>query len=307
MQMYKTNAKDLETFKNSTTVFILSEVYDTATNEKILKNAWTVTPYKIVKYKDFNFKDYLDGKHSFAYLQAYRSESKTGTIYYGSYITFCIYDIEDKLKEIEKLEKKSDKKKEDYNIFKEDRTAIANITLFPNTEMTRALSTNDLKEAEKILWEKEAFIDYKAGYLRNYFQAISKFIDTNSPGGMYREGCTPEVKNLKKSTLFMSYLTAVQSGTWKTDETKVAEEIAGLFKDYKYKHEILDDDALSAKIMSGEEFYYLRFIRDNSERFINVVNSKTGEIVYKNYHPGGYDFKPDHLKDLKKAVDTGKM
>jgi hypothetical protein len=88
---------------------------------------------------------------------------------------------------------------------------------------------------------------------------------------------------------------------------KKATDKKELFKDYKYKYEYIDTDVLSKKIIDGEELYYLRYAMENGQKYLHVVNSKTGEVVYKNYHPMSYNLNADNMEEIKKAIEKGKV
>jgi hypothetical protein len=41
----------------------------------------------------------------------------------------------------------------------------------------------------------------------------------------------------------------------------------------------------------------------NAERFLQIVNSKTGEIIYRNYMTGiSYNLKSKHISDLNSKI-----
>ena len=45
---------ELERFKNTETIFVLSSVYDRAEYERILRDSWDVTPYRIIDLHNFD-------------------------------------------------------------------------------------------------------------------------------------------------------------------------------------------------------------------------------------------------------------
>ena len=47
----------------------------------------------------------------------------------------------------------------------------------------------------------------------------------------------------------------------------------------------------------------MRYVQTNSEKFIQVVNSITGEVIYRDYIPGlSYKIKAKNLEYLNKVV-----
>lgn len=318
----RTDKKDvLDSFKATETIFILSNAYETQVYDNILKDVWKVTPYKIVRIEDFNPLEYLDGKHSFAMLDGNVVMKKSGT-YLHSYMSFFMFNQEDKLKEIEKYKKKTGKKKDEYDLMREERITIADFFLYKNQDFirnnesgrihTNATADNSIRMTkyltDEMYQDGAVFHNYNPGFLKNYFQKVNALITEGTTYGLYGGGCTPEVKQLKNKTLYvpqyvgLKYNSLSRTETDKTEENKVA-----LFKDYKYKFEYVDTATLSDRIMAGEEFYYLRYVMENAQKYVQVVNSKTGEIVYKNYHPMSYNLKEDNMEEIKNAIDKGKV
>ncbi|HRV55265.1 MAG TPA: hypothetical protein P5264_06980, partial [Mangrovimonas sp.] len=74
---------------------------------------------------------------------------------------------------------------------------------------------------------------------------------------------------------------------------------------YDYNYKFIDNDKLDEKILSGEEFYYLKYVRVNSQKFVSIINGKTGEVVYRNYYAGtafSYNLKSKNIKQLNGLI-----
>ncbi|MFL0124072.1 hypothetical protein V2590_05235, partial [Tenacibaculum maritimum] len=99
------------------------------------------------------------------------------------------------------------------------------------------------------------------------------------------------------------YMTIKYSGWMGQDSEEDDENIKDIFRKYDYGYEIISDEEISNKILNNEEFYYLRYVRMNTERFLQVVNSKTGEIIYRDYIMGlSYRIKSKHIKKLSRKI-----
>jgi len=300
----------IDAFKNTETVFILSNVFDSNAYDKILKDSWTVTTYKIVNINEFNLEDYLDGKHSFVYIDHNRYVSTRNVLVISS-LEFFMFDTEAKKKEIEKLKKKSPKKQKDYIIMNEERINIASIELFYNdNEDDYPVQSKNIP----ISWtyNNDLFENYKLGFLKNYFQEVSSFISENKGRGMYGGECTPEIKNIKNHTLYISdFALGTPDPTKSTKDQskeKIEKQKIEVFREYKYKYELTNNEAINTKILNGDEFYYMRFFTIGYQKFIEIINSKTGNIIYKTYKPGvGFDLESKHLKEIANTALTGKI
>jgi hypothetical protein len=289
-------------FKKTKTIFILSNVFTVEEYTKVISDSWTITPFEIVNIKDVDLSNYDLEKTSFALLgaQIVNIQKSSGMNYnkYFTYFDFFIYERDKKKKEIEKYKNMSDNKKEKYNILNYYKDNFARFYLLPNSDLLLSLYNGD---ASFDIFSKESFYNYKLGFLKNYFQFINNKMDKNESYWFYQNTTTSEFKELKSKTLYIpSYISEHLSGDDKMYTKSIFEE---LFADYEYKYEFIEDNILNQKILAGEEFYYLRYARVNTERFLQVVNSKNGEIIYADYITGlSVSLKPKHIKELSKAV-----
>ncbi|MCF6308404.1 MAG: hypothetical protein L3J09_10660 [Flavobacteriaceae bacterium] len=297
----------LKRFKKTETIFLLSKVYDKAEYEKILKDSWNVTPYKIVDVENFDIEDYLSDKYSIAQLGGFKrvKQMKNGgtSTSLFTYIDFIIYDSD---KIYEKLNKLSPKKraKKKSEIISDYSLNIARFYIYPKDDFITTSRSLDMDKIVYSLFMEDVFFNYKPGLLKNYFQKVNNLIKNEEIYWMYKDDYLPEIKKLKKNKLYIpSYMVIKYNGWTGQDSGENEEGVQKVFGKYDYKYEIISDDDLSDKIMNNEEFYYLRYVRMNAERFLQVVNSKTGEIIYRNYITGfSYSLKSKHIKDLNSKI-----
>jgi len=285
---------DIETFnafKKTTTVFVLSDLYDYEAYDNVLKEVWTVTPYKIVNYKDYKESEYKNEKYSVAILAGLKKtfENSKGGEWY-------------KIRFFLKLEMFY-KKKGKYKTKK-----IAKIFFYPKDEIVWDVIASETKD-EKVLNTKwftdDVYFTYNRGFLKNYLQKINELITNNQSFWMYKSYSKPKLKELTKRILYIPMYVTSKFNALKGEDGKVEnKEILELLKIYKYKYKIIDDEILSDKIIDNEDIYYLRYSRIVTERFIEIVNAKTGEVVYKEYKAGllNYNIKEKNIKSLNKAI-----
>jgi len=300
--------ESLSKFKGTQTIFLLSNVYDTKTYEELLKDTWTVTPFKVIKYEDFNPQEYVSGAYSFVTLAGSRVQTAQQSVYHSAYMHFFMFNTKAKEKELKKWAKKPEEKKKEYNLMAEDRIDIGSVTLCVSPRFIEAMYFTP-KEAWKVMYEEDTFPNYKLGFLKNYFQKMSNVISEGKGRPACETECTPELKALKKQTLYIpnfiieEYINMALKGNKAEDEG-----FKKLFKEYKYKYEIIDDETINIKILAGEEFYYVRFIEALPIKHLQVVNSKTGDLLFSHCLFGlDAHIKPNNLKDIKTAIDTGKF
>lgn len=304
----KIDGKDLERFYKTKTIFLFSNIYDKSIYEEVLKNSWTVTPYEIVAIDDFNLYKYLDGSYSFASIGSQtitrQKKNNFNSTFLYCYFDFYMFDEKEKKEELEKLAKKSEKKIKNYNVLVANKINLARIYLYPKDDFIDKIYKESNENVSGALVNEDMFFNYKPGFLVNYFQKVNQLLKDKQTNWMYAKEAKSELANLRTATLYVPEYLANNYRAWKLrDDHKTEEEKVEFFSKYKYKYQYIDDDEVSKKILNNEEFYYLRYARTNSERFLQVINSKTGEIVYSDYMAGlSYQLKEGHIKDLSEKI-----
>lgn len=297
----------LKKFKNTETIFVLSDVYNKEDYEKILEDTWNVTPYKIVQLDKFEIEDYLSDKYSIAQLGGFLKTTSMGSGSYTSLYTYVDFKIYDSVKIKEKLKKLSSKKREKRkaDIIDDYSSDIARFYIFPKDDFIHTSISEGLGDTFNSMYKDEVFFNYKPGFLKNYFQKINGLIQDEVVYWMYEDDYLPELKELSTNILYVpSYMTIKYNGWTAQDSEADDENIDEIFKNYNHKYVIIDDQELNDKIMNNEKVFYLRYVRMNTERFLQIVNSKNGEIIYRNYIPGlSYKIKSKHLNELNKKID----
>lgn len=282
--------------------------------EKILKEVWKITPFKVVTPDEFNFGDYLSEAYSFATLTVkltYRQDkyyrTKPSVVY--PYIDFYVYDIEKKKKEIEKdFKKKARNSKYDIEVLSEHRLHVARINFHCKGIVYEHFFNGNNEKLNEVLFNGDAFWGYRGGFLRNAFQRVSDLISIGKPQGIFDEGASPRLSALKSQTLWIpDYCLKDYKPAKFQFEPVDPDHTKKLFKDYKYKYEVQDEAEINKRIMAGEEFYYLKFAYASGSRFVQVINSKTGEEVFRNHFLGlGVELNERHIKFLIEAISESK-
>jgi hypothetical protein len=301
---------ELEKFKGTTTIFVLPQLNKKEAYEKILKEVWTVTPYRVLEYNEFKLLDYCDGTYSFAKLEGDIRVTSKGTVFVHTNFGISILDKEKFDKGLKKI--KSDAKK--YNskvntLFDESTTYIARFPLCVNNVFLNEAMRARSDEKAAILYDKmyteNSFTNTNLGMLKNYFQLINQIISKEEHCGLYDNFINPEIKKLKESTLYIPEAYMMEYNAWKiTEELRDEKDLKKLLKDYKYKYQFIRDEDLEKKILNNEEIYYLRYVSMNANKYLQVVNAKTGIPNYYSYDAGSYNLKDDDFEEINKAVTS---
>lgn len=148
------------------------------------------------------------------------------------------------------------------------------------------------------------------GLLKNYIQKVAIQVSKKAPVNESNRDLSPidnagALQDLKNATLYVPDYCLVEYKRVGFNKIKMEKkDEAELFEKYKYGHEVISADELNKKILESEsDFYYLIYVNDGPRKYINVVNGKTGQIIYAEFSTPSYEFKSGDLKDLMKAID----
>lgn len=306
----------LERFKSTTTIFVLSDVLSTSEYEQLLKDTWTVTPYKLVSHKDFGLLDMYQKNYSFAMLTGFKVVKKemgmTKSASLHTYFDVAMYDgdeIAEKLGKLSSDLKEKKKKKKVKAIFNENKESILKFYLFPNSEFVATALTKKNEEIMNSVYTEDVFFNYSKGMLKNYLQKSNALLTEKETYWMYKKDSDAQkLAGLASSKLYIPEYVAQKTNGWTAGiSDRDEKETAKLFKGYDYEYELINKADLDAAIATGNEFYYLRYVRVNAERFVQIVNAKTGDVVFRDYITGlGYNLKAKNLEYLSKTIAKSK-
>ena len=249
--------------------------------------------------------------------------------YLHMYMEIIMYDVDELKAELKK--KKGAKTSKIATIYRKHQVSVARVELFPSSDFigialkddyglfgakrdygvglgspfSRGRSTQVMKEEiMNDVYTKDCFYTYELGFLQNYFQKINNLIVKEEVYWMYEDDYTSELKKLTKETLYVpSYMEIMFNPFKRLDSDERKKAVIKTFDEYAYTYKFQEDAVINERILNGEEFYYLRYARVNSQKFIHIINSKTGEIIYRNYKTGfAYNLKGKHLKELNKTI-----
>ncbi|WP_196889650.1 hypothetical protein [Aureivirga sp. CE67] len=308
----KTKSEIFERFKKTTTVFVLSDIYEKDKYDKILKEVWTITPYKLVRETDFKDKDYYLGDFSIVKLESFahsfgmRTQNIRQNLYI--YLDIFFYENEADLKEISK--KKKTKEEILKNLKKLEKEEIAQIILSPKMEYITAISNSGTTEEDlyQLIYNDDFALNNSLGFFKNNLQKFNSIIENEEQHSLYKK--TIESSELKKLTTETLYISKNGENHFMDFKNRPSgpipslEDMEKVFTNYyKFPYEIIPHEDLDQKILNNEPFYYLRFSYDFNITLLQIVNAQTGDIIYSRHHLGTfYIVHQDQVKDLSKAI-----
>lgn len=283
------NPKVMQKIKGNKVLFVLPDIYTKEEYNAILNDTWKFSEYELVSIKDFN-------ENPAKYL-------KVGSVVaeYNGILKTINYTNPDKLvKQNEYVfidiqfyvvdEIKVGKKNTTYN-----KSYFGTISFCPDYGKCRNDGISSYLDISP-----NYLRNYKLGTLKNYFTIMSENLVANTLYDGYAD--VDNIVNLRKLKTQKLYITEDvkqrNMGAFNRDDRDLNE----LTVDYQYQKEFISMDELSKKILAGEEFYYLFHNQDNSKKIINVLNSKTGEVIYSLLERMSYTVDEKDFKKLNKVV-----
>lgn len=323
--------KDIKDFKKTTTIFVFSNAFEKHIYEDILEKSWTVTPYKIIDYKNFNIRNYLGNEFSFALLNnslGYYFDNTNGagavaaagggligglilgtamgiatsaTKSNSRYIDFYFEVFMLNNKKIEKKFKKFEPELNSEDIFEiinSNKKPIAKINLYQKAEFQQFYNENDISflNINREIYETNYFHNYQPGLLVNYLQQVNSLLIREKVFELSSKFYTKDINLLKKQPL---YVPTYEDDTKEPWESEIP--LAKYISNYKFEYKYIDNSTLNQTILDGEEIYYIRYFQLLSSKFIQIINSKNGDIIYSSY----YEWNNDGItsKQLKKLSE----
>ncbi|MGB5983152.1 MAG: hypothetical protein WBG46_13505 [Nonlabens sp.] len=321
--------------KEATLIFVKPKYFKTESVTEILESSWTISPYKIVDYNDFDPLEYQGPNFTVCriYPHVMPRSNNMGLRYYlvNNQLEFYTLDPDLLTKNIAEIEE--DTNSERYNsqirnALIRSRNAWASISLFDNAASVGDINQSEteqvkqrlrreglISEAEdqleiediyRTVNEKNYFLNLNQGWLKNYIQAVNDAVENDMVLSRYQNRYGEAVINLKNQRLLIPEYVGLKMSVLDDDVELDQELLAKVLKKYKYDREIVSASEIGQRILNGDDFYYLRYAPVFDWQFIEVVHSTTGKIIFSNHESKSVftpNFRKKHFKVLSKAID----
>jgi len=271
---------------NKTTVFVLDGI-STQDFNQMIKDVWTYNDYEVITRTDYkaNLENYKTVKYAVFTVEGFVrtvTSSKTGASTDYAYVYYHYFHHRAKRKDGSKLK----------------RRTIAGVFLTADGE-----TVGETIRSGTFSNVNEDYHNYGIGYLKNYLQLVNRELEDGGYYWAYDKGQNKkELKKLVNKTLYVpDYLKSKLNAWVGTDSEK--EDPDKLFKKYDYSYEWITKNDLNEKILNArEDLFYLSWVRVNSQKFVNVVNAYTGEIIYEDYEVLAYNIKKNDISRLASKI-----
>lgn len=300
-QIAISSSDEINAIKNTTTYVAMKDPNTEIAKkyEAIVKKYWTLSKVEFIKYSEIH--KYLNSKSSFLTIGGYITNVSSNTIYTdGGRSSGVDYSHTHIYLELWKCSDKYLSKNKDPKDFKEkDKQQISRLELF--TDFPTLMLPSNLYKSE---YDTEGHVrNWGLGMLKNHIQNMTNYIAKGADKNLYSEiENNNEIKKLSTQTLYIPDYIFNKFNMFTGDESKKHDE-KDILEDYKFKYVIVSSDDLNQKILDDNStIYYLQYIKSSTDKFISVINSKTGEVIYSVYTPTSYNIKSGDIKDLSKKI-----
>jgi hypothetical protein len=300
-QISISNLSEVAKIKSGTTYIAMKDTNSAKAKEfkNIFKSVWTISKYKFIKYSDIT--KFISPENSFLTISGYETNvqfvklyqngsSKNGINYSNTHLYLELWTCDSKF-----FEKK--KKKTEFD--NADKITVARIELF--TDFATLMNPDNIFQTD---YDGGGHIrNWGPGILKNYLQTTISYLNKNETHGLYSEILNAkELKNLKTEVLYVPEYVLIKFNKMTGDESKKQDE-KDVFGSYPLKYKIVSIDSLNEKILKDTKgFYYLIYVKSSTDKYVSVINSLTGEIIYSVYTPVSYNMKSGDMEDLKKKI-----
>lgn len=289
-----TNGDDVDKLKNGTLYVVMKDPASSKASEyvEVYKNTWKFSKLEFIRQTDIT-KHYGEGKYFISLsLEDYSTYSGVRYQYSNTHLYLELWTPSTKYLS-------GNRKKEPAL---RERDQLARVDLFPAFEA--------LKDPELIFnsdYDGGGYIrNWGPGFLKSYLLTIQHGFTNQLKiklGESFKKA--DKLAILANTTLYIPDYVLIKFNMASGDETKRHDE-SDITEDYGFKTQFLPTKELDAKIRTDKKgFYYLLYVKSSAWKFVSVVYSLTGEVIYSEFSSASYNLKSGDLKSIRKAVEKG--
>lgn len=301
-QIELTNVEKIAKIKNGTTYVTMKDISTKTAKEyiEIFKKYWTFSKIEFINHSERG--EYFSETSSFLTFKALQVTKTTssGMTYSNSNIYLELWTLGDKYFTASKRKRNRSVRFFGKELKNENGIInVARIELYTDFEtLERPSNVFDFDYCG------EGHIrNWGPGLVKNYVQALNSLLEKGKPHSLYNYIANKKkLKKLRKETLYIPDYLLIKFAKFSGDESERHEKNK-LLKNYKYKHSFLSIDQLNSKILKDEEpFYYLVYVKSSTDKYMTVIDSRTGEIIYTKYKAVSYNASKKDFKILSQII-----
>jgi len=289
-QIAITNAAEITKIKQGTTFFAMSDPSAPKAKAFVeaIKKAWTLSKVECIKYTDVEKN--IAPNNSFVTITANMTTSNSTTSPTETHIYLELWTTNGKYTY-------DPKKRRHFN--QADKITVATLELFPDFS-----TQNNPSSLYKMDYSAEGHLkNWGAGIIANYMQQLILLLDKAEARLANATFLNKEeLKKMSGATLIIPDYTLIKFARNSDDESKKYDE-KEIFEGFSQSYKVIPIAELNDKIQNtSSPFYYLLLIKTNSDKYVTITNSLTGEIIYSTYSGSSSNLKSADLKELQKVL-----
>lgn len=286
--------EDIDKFKATKTYFIYDSEYFAFSKDEYaeaLKKVWLVTDYEVIDRVEF-----------------------LGKVKAGNSVVFFNYDMLKSAGNFMKNEKPAIQS--DGEVYTRIQVSIIeSIKTNKKNKTTIEYNTYANSHFHAYTANRETMLKYNQGFghLINTLKFINNKLNNNESYVSWGDFVNAnEIKELKEHSLYVSHNEICQCShlDFPGRENELISHSNKLLKSYDFNATGITKEKLSKLILddNSEQFFYLTYNQQmNGFRVINIINGKTGNIIYQDYKGAAFSLKEKDFKKLNKTIDKGKI
>ena len=297
------NVEELAKIQNGTTYIAMKDpdAEKSKPYKEVFEKYWTYSDIQFIKYEEV--EDLLAPGAAFFTIGGYETNvqfvrlyesglRQNGIDYTVTHIYLELWTCNDAY--FDKTKKKKKRQSEP-----DLKTQVARVELF--TDFPTLMKPDNLYQTD---YDADGHIrNWGPGILKNYLQNLMGLLEKGEEKWLYAKVNNDRaLRQLNRKTLYVPDYVLTKFNKFTGDESQKHEE-DDLFKKIDLKYKIIPTGELNEKILKEEEpFYYLIYIKSSTDKYVSIINSQTGEMIYSVYSPASYNIKQKDFKSLVKEI-----
>lgn len=290
----KISNSQLADFKKTTTVFTLQfkDYEQKAQFEQAIASVWKITPFKIVKPDDLG--KYMGKGYSVFSFGGVSVQQQWKDIAPSSmHLSYDLWLPE---------QKNNGNVKQAY--LAKIWLSPSNTSVFENKKNSNSRQKSYSQKMLSFIYSEAVFYNWSPGYLKGYLKLVNDRLEKGAELGPYSDfEDENKLAKLRKDTLYIPEYVFIQFNKFTGKEHLEMPENGELQKYYPYPHRVVTTDELNQLILSGNSVKYLVYVKSSTDKFVDVYDGQSGELLYAEHESMSYNFKEKDLKEIAKEVD----
>jgi hypothetical protein len=277
----------LNHLKQTQTYFVYQNNDDKELFQRTFNSVWKITPINLISYREYTELKLDNTVSVFAIesiIKEKTSETSGTVINYKFYLTL-FSQIDGRKLHYARFELYGD-----YNV---------------GSKLSEVYSKKDDSKANEFLYsEKAMFYNWSVGHLKNALQLINNQLEKSQELWLFRSESLASITELKTKILYIPDYTLNIKYEDESTLKAYAKHIDKIMGSYPYEYKIVSQNELDKLILSNKTIFYLTYVKSSGEKFVSVINSLSGEVLYTNYTASllSTGLKSEDIKVLLKSL-----